>query len=143
MCEPLSTGAALASLPSRRTKRLPMASVNTPKQRALAHEASSVRAAASSGDSAWRLTPPLGVPPSFAMSACLCQRRSSLTALAPLMHPPFSARAIARVLIKWNHRRFLLIENAMLEALRRAQFGRPAMHNHLERNLIGYGPNPP
>src|SRR5258707_419222 len=116
MCEPLITGRACASVPSRRTKRLPMASVETPKPRALAHEASRLRAAASSGDSAWRLTPPLGVPPSLAISACRCHRRSSLTALALLMHPPSSARAIV---------------------------GSPKMHNHLERNLIGYGPDTP
>src|SRR5262245_22568565 len=113
---PLSTGGAAASVPSRRTNRLPIGSVKTAKPRALAHAASWLRAAASSGDRAWRLTPPLGVPPSLAMSTCLCQRRSSLTALAPLMHPPSSARAIV---------------------------GRPEMHNHLERNLIGYGPDTP
>ncbi len=97
MCEPLITGVAFASVPSRRTNRLPMASVKTPKPRAFAHDARRLRAAASSGERACRFTPPLGVPPSLAMSACRCHRRSSLTALALLMHPPFSARAIARV----------------------------------------------
>ena len=60
-----------------------MASVKIAKPRALAQEASRLRAAASSGDSAWRLTPPLGVPPSFAMSAWRCHRRSSLNGLGP------------------------------------------------------------
>src|SRR6185503_15721561 len=116
MCEPLITGAALASLPGRCTKRLPIASVKNSKPRAFAHDASRLRAAASSADSAWRLTPPLAVPPSFAMSACRCHSRSSLTALAPLMHPPCPPRVLV---------------------------GRPAMHNHLERNLIGYGQHTP
>ncbi len=93
MCEPLITGSAWGSLPSRRTKRLPMASVKIEKPRALAHDPRRLRAAASSGDSAWRLTPPFGVPPSFAMSACRCHRRSSRTALATLMSPPRSCRA--------------------------------------------------
>jgi len=82
---PLRTGAADASVPSRRTNRLPMASVKIAKPRALAQPASLTRAAASSGDSAWRFTPPLGVPPSFAMSAWRCHRRCWLTDLAPLM----------------------------------------------------------
>ena len=82
MCEPLSTGSALGSEPSRRTKRLPMASVEIEKPRALAQEPSRLRAAASSADSACRFTPPFGVPPSFAMSACRCHSRSSLIAPA-------------------------------------------------------------
>ena len=42
MCEPLITGSAWGSLPSRRTKRLPMASVKIEKPRALAHDAEKV-----------------------------------------------------------------------------------------------------
>src|SRR5262249_32965769 len=125
ICEPLITGNASALLPSRRTKRLPMTSVKIEKPRAFAQEASRLRAAASSGDSACRLTPPLAVPPSFAISTCRRHRRSSRTALAPLMlcllscWPVYSGPIVAH------------------------QSGGPSMHNHLERNLIGYGANPP
>src|SRR5471032_62779 len=49
--------------PARRTKRLPIASVKVAKPRAFAQAPSRFRAAASSSDSACRLTPPLAVPP--------------------------------------------------------------------------------
>src|SRR5262249_40292328 len=61
---------------------------------------------------------------SLAWSAWRCHRRSSRTALAPRMHslrpcwPVYSGPIVAH----------------QSEA---------CMHDHLERNLIGYGPNPP
>ena len=82
-----------ASVPSRRTKRLPMASVKIEKPRALAQVPSRLRAAASSAESACRLTPPFGVPPSFAMSACRCHRRSSRTASATRLSAMTSPQA--------------------------------------------------
>src|SRR5689334_10458381 len=133
ICEPLITGGALPSAPSRRTNRLPIASVKIWKPRAAAHLISRLRAAASSADSAWRLTPPFGVPPNFAMSACRCHRRSSRTAAelslraAPIV-PPHACRQSY---------------TGPIVGLQSPASMRGPMHNHLDRNLVGYGPNAP
>src|SRR3990172_5179375 len=76
---PVMTGAAFASLPARRTKRLLIASMPTVNFRCTAHDSRSLRAATSSLDNAARFTPLPGIAPIFAISAWRRHRRSSLT----------------------------------------------------------------
>ena len=116
-----------------------MASVKIEKPRALAHDASRFRAAASSGDSACRLTPPFGVPPSFAMSTCRCHRRSSRTAPATLMSPPRSCRA------SYSGGIVALQSSAFSGDLCHAQSSRPQPHRLRRRDarpaMAGRGPH--
>ncbi len=86
---PASTGGASASVPGRRAKILPMASIRGAKPASRHQETKRSRAFLSRAVKAKRLEPPPGVAPISAISIRLCQSLSPLTRTsAALLTPP-------------------------------------------------------
>ena len=95
LCEPLTTGATSPAVPGRRTNILPMSSIATPNPRSRAHVASRACASISFSPSAGRLTPPLAVAPSRAISTWRRHSRSPSMSAVGARAPAMGSRDMA------------------------------------------------